>query len=51
MSVRIVTKSELKLLDGARLNNVQQVRDALTTHKVSVNTANNVRNARVISPL
>jgi len=39
-----VTGRELALLDGARLNNVQQVRNALKVHKVNVDTTNNVRN-------
>ena len=43
MCTDTVTKYELELLNGARLNNVQQVRHALVTHKVDVNTTNNVR--------
>ena len=43
MSVCVVTKAELELLEGARSNNVQQVRDALVTHKVDVNICTNVR--------
>ena len=43
----VVTQRELQLLDGARLNNVQQVRDALTNHSVHVNTTNNVRHTLI----
>jgi len=38
-----VTQYELDLFEGARLNNVQQVLCALITHKVDVNTCDNVR--------
>jgi len=42
VDIHTVSAAELRLLEGARTNDVEQVQEALRTHKVNVNVANNV---------